>query len=643
MARITWQSVTAPNFSGANDQARLAAELIGSAAQNIGGGLKALDSGLDDSLSAAAKQQAMQIQDPDAWNKMMATQGIAGLGISADRANADLTSFVEGRRDTLVNQERELYNTGRARAEDIRTDEARILAEQANVLANDVGFASLSADDAKKEIIKRTEGNVKLREAALTELAGTDASAWTVDPSLKLPENVTKTTQVIGNALTERQSELDLKVASNPGLRLWDKGKTLGANGNPVGDLAMQVVNQTQLVDGEEKDKVYAETMGSMQDTFNQLQMDYPDLSPELITAAMQERLQSNGWIWSDDKLEVDVKEVRKALDTVNTPEARQALYNERNAYEAEKGALGAAKMEMDRLTQRLGMALTKGNTAEAAKIEAQLAAIQEGLAPAQAQGAMNDAEFSLGTSIPGAAPAATPVAAAGASPEQAAAAIAAAAGTTADPRVQAGQNAGQALVQASQNIDYNVGEMADDVAGLGAGAIMKLGQGLGNAYGYAASAVSPEAGARAFAAADAGGARADAMMDQGLITETRPTFDVNGSGIPEPTPPAPPLTPKQASTTINAAKKDPVTTAQAVLAEAGIDPSRMAQAEKFIAAIESGTSTWGGKLPAAEKEQMVKFLESIMEEASLEMEINGGGDPAVQTLLKTRKQWLKF
>lgn len=638
MARITWQNVTAPNFSGAAESRRLGADLLGSGMENIGGAISALDSGLREKQNAAAMQQALQIQDTAGWDKMMAEGGIQALGISPDRASSDLMQFVTGRRDKLLSDEKAAYTDVRAREEDGRTNAARILGENANVLADKIAFEQLSAEDAQQAIIKATEGDVKLREAALAELAKQDPSTWAVLPGTAVPAEVGQITTGIAQTVAERNSELDFSLGGNDALRLMTEGAALSsAGGSAVEGLASKMTSAMQLEDGEEKTKTYAENMGSLVDGLNSLRAKFPHLSAEIVAAAMDRSLQSNGWIFTGDKAEVAYTDAEALLTSIDTPENRQGLRNESNQITQEKAQLAGIAQRVDYLSNRLAMATSRGtpaSLAEAEEIKLELAAIFDGLAPMNPASQPAIEGLTIGQEVPGPATG---------SSDPAVAAIASAAGgvNTAgamDPRVALSREIGGSLVDGFGRGVQNIGESIDTAAGsvaalggLAAGGATSLAGGL-------ASLVSPSAGEAVFNAADGMYAQAGRFADQGLLTQGRTSFDPRNANDPAPVPAQPAI--QVDPQLLTSVSKDPVGSLRAVLAETSLSAQGMSQVESILTALETGTSL-NGQDPLSRKDR--ERLEGRLNNVLDQLQADGEGGSTVQQLLGSRDKWLKF
>ena len=641
MARITWQNVTAPNFSGAAESRRLGADLLGSGMENIGGAISALDSGLRDKQNAAAMQQALQIQDPGAWDKMMAQGGIQALGISPDRASNELTQFVTNRKNTLLTDEKNAYDTVRIREEDARTDGARILGENANALADKIAFENLSPEEAQQAVIKATEGDVKLREATLAELANQDASTWAVLPGTAMSADVGKVTTGIKQTVAERNAELDFSLGGNDALRLMTEGAALSsAGGNAVESLATKMTNAMQLADGEEKTKAYSENMGSLADGLNSLKAKFPGLSSEIIAAAMDRSLQSNGWVFTGDKAEVAYTDAEALLTSIDTPENRQGLRNEGSRITQEKEQLAATAQRVDFLSNRLAIATSRGTPealAEAEAIKLELSAIFEGMAPMNPAAQPAVGGLSVGTEVPGSGVAAT------ADPAvDALAAAAAAGGGSADPRVDLSRTIGDNFASGLGTNARNVGEALDSAAGFAAGGIGAVAGGVTSLAGGLASLVSPSAGEATFKAADGLFAQAGRFADQGLLTQQRTTFDPRGANnlntvqpVPEPI-----VEPKL----LASVAKDPVGSLRAVLAGSSLSAQGMDQVDGILKALETGTSL-NGKDPLSlkERERLEAQLNNALDQIQEDEARNPDGDKTVQKLLAVRDKWMKF
>lgn len=141
--RITWQNVAAPDMRAAILGQVAAGDQLAKGFSTLGSTFKGVNEQNITDESNAAMLEAMKIQDPDAWNQMMATTGMAGLGVGPGRASAELMQFAEGYGANL-DARRAAVDATNAAADTSRAADQRF---DMNVTANDRLLVTNALDD----------------------------------------------------------------------------------------------------------------------------------------------------------------------------------------------------------------------------------------------------------------------------------------------------------------------------------------------------------------------------------------------------------------------------------------------------------------------------------------------------------------
>lgn len=102
MARITWQNVTAPDLSTSRAALQQAGNSLSSGFQGFADSFRDIEQQQKDAYSQEALARLAQVSDPNQLNSMMASDGLAALGIEDPRyLNADAMQSILGRSSTL--------------------------------------------------------------------------------------------------------------------------------------------------------------------------------------------------------------------------------------------------------------------------------------------------------------------------------------------------------------------------------------------------------------------------------------------------------------------------------------------------------------------------------------------------------------
>ena len=133
----------------------------------------------------------------------------------------------------------------------------------------------------------------------------------------------------------------------------------LGSGGNAIDALLTDVttkINETVPKDAENRG-VYDETPGSVQDTFNTLKAEFGTVPDVIIANLMQQKLQSNGYIWSGPQVVVDTDNIRGILNGLNTPEQLSDLEDQRTKYDNDIKGFASRQAAVDKAIQKMALA----------------------------------------------------------------------------------------------------------------------------------------------------------------------------------------------------------------------------------------------------------------------------------------------
>lgn len=126
MARITWQNVTAPDLSTSRVALQQAGNSLSSGFQGFADSFRDIEQQQKDAYSQEALARLAQVSDPNQLNSIMASDGLAGLGITDPRyLNADAMQSILGRSSTLFDNQNTAANT--ANTESIMNRRNRLL------------------------------------------------------------------------------------------------------------------------------------------------------------------------------------------------------------------------------------------------------------------------------------------------------------------------------------------------------------------------------------------------------------------------------------------------------------------------------------------------------------------------------------
>lgn len=176
MTRLTWQNVTAPDFSGAAQTQQIAARAFDNAIGRVGDSLTAFDNNRKDAADSVVMQNMLKYQDADALQQALAsgqlTQGAnpehvrAATLLKAQGQVGDLMKLAASRQDLRTGEQtfnqNEFLNPIK-----VRQAEANV----GSTLTNTEGTAAQTANvqqstEQGKTLFNQTQENLKLKEAA---------------------------------------------------------------------------------------------------------------------------------------------------------------------------------------------------------------------------------------------------------------------------------------------------------------------------------------------------------------------------------------------------------------------------------------------------------------------------------------------
>ena len=183
MTRLTWQNVTAPDFSGAAQTQQIAARAFDSAIGRVSDGLTAFDNNRKDVADSVVMQNMLKYQDADALQQALAsgqlTQGAnpehvrAETLLKAQGQVGDLMRLAASRQDLRTGEQtfnhNELVNPFK-----VRQAEANVGSTLANTQGTEAQTANVKqTTEQGKTIFDQTQENLKVNEAA--------EKIWTTD------------------------------------------------------------------------------------------------------------------------------------------------------------------------------------------------------------------------------------------------------------------------------------------------------------------------------------------------------------------------------------------------------------------------------------------------------------------------------
>jgi len=172
MARITWQNVTAPDLSTSRAALQSAGNSFDTGFQNFIDTFRDVEQQQKDAYSQEALARLAQVTDPNQMNQMMASGGLASLGITDPRyLNADAMESILGRPKTLFDNQNTAANTANTmstmRRRDALLDGELAQADATLGLTNaQTSLANVQTSQARQDI-ENTKSIISARNARL--------------------------------------------------------------------------------------------------------------------------------------------------------------------------------------------------------------------------------------------------------------------------------------------------------------------------------------------------------------------------------------------------------------------------------------------------------------------------------------------
>ena len=218
MTRLTWQNVTAPDFSGAAQTQQIAARAFDSAIGRVSDGLTTFDNNRKDVADSVVMQNMLKYQDADALQQALAsgqlTQGAnpehvrAETLLKAQGQVADLMRLAASRQDLRTGEQtynhNELVNPFK-----VRKAEADVESTEATTQGTKAQTTNLQQTTKQGEItFNQTQENLKINEAA--------EKIWTTDfvnisspqEAMQRIDEIRATNPKLGQALFNRYATL---------------------------------------------------------------------------------------------------------------------------------------------------------------------------------------------------------------------------------------------------------------------------------------------------------------------------------------------------------------------------------------------------------------------------------------------------
>jgi len=238
MARITWQNVTAPDLSTSRAALQQAGNSLTSGFQGFADSFRDIEQQQKDAYSQEALARLAQVSDPNQLNALMASDGLAGLGVTDSRyLNADAMQSILSRPKALFDNQNTAMNTANLESQINRRDallqgEKDQAAETLNFTKEQIKAAQQTYDyneDANPEKLERLKTEIKQLESQMKIEGNQDTRAkeqWEEELRLAKLEQ----TQIIeSNALNNEINAFASVEAGRKGWRaLQDK-----INANP--------------------------------------------------------------------------------------------------------------------------------------------------------------------------------------------------------------------------------------------------------------------------------------------------------------------------------------------------------------------------------------------------------------------------
>lgn len=356
MARITWQNVTAPDFSAASDASARGAGLFARGMENLADVLGDVQTRKRTQASNAATERMLQFGDVDGWDAALKRGGLSAIGITSDMATSDLMKSFQGRREDLegarnadnraaqdsfnlsrdqYGQDRRELTDSRADAEFARSEDARLRREWANAeihkMATGNGNRDAGAVSMDELLLKVRDLDLGAKDnAALMDAArsydsdefkiASDARMKNADLEERAGTGIRTLDQL------DRAAAFDDNASGNNAVRLW---RSASENfGGSVDDPMAQVIDELVTSNrDEEGNSVFDNSEGQLRAAYNRVVDANPEIPEVIIANAFRNNLGTDSVVWlGDQKERIDESRVNKALEPLKTEAGRKEL-----------------------------------------------------------------------------------------------------------------------------------------------------------------------------------------------------------------------------------------------------------------------------------------------------------------------------
>lgn len=420
MARITWTNVEAPNASGAAQSMALASDMLGKGFDALGGTFGKARESFVDRRSAEALAAAAQINDPDALNQALATQGFAGTfgGVNPADIDPETMKMLMGYRDTLIGNENTRAETAKTQAgtQDIlagipikQDENSRENAQESRTASNyafdrpryekgvitaeeiaaeqqaGAAFAEQLGNDPMlndPEVVKRMIMNEPTLSPAAREAALGAYEKLIGQGELEVPsavkEMVSESFPVFGEAKVSLSTNEQLLSANNvdPELAFWTNAKTKFSEDSEKGSALVQVLDFYKDLAGRQtngNESAVSATANSIQAIYKDLEGQFPGMDPEVIAYAIQQSIgdgssliswnadSSSFRFWDTSRVDVATKEAFARLASIDSPEKRADLEGKSQRLREISDKRSKLSEKMSKLENEIGSLVARG------------------------------------------------------------------------------------------------------------------------------------------------------------------------------------------------------------------------------------------------------------------------------------------
>lgn len=398
--RITWRDVQGPNFRDSILAQRNAADLLGQAFSGFAGVAKDIRTREKDSASNAAVAEALRVSDASAWDRLMAEQGLAGLGANPNDLNATAMEFLQGRRSGLLDNAQTQASTAQtiastdqtradtqialdqnsraARASDweydraveahTRSEEDRVRGNQAMELVDRVSRQELNPEDAAREIEKmgldpRTQAQAMERLAAVPQTRFS-ASAESIAKHASNPDAV-----ALSEGMRLRETEQNMLVSADEFQQFYNTAVQPYEGATDAG----QGLIETLRARSGKDDGNFHNSAGYVRRAYEKFKDKYGGrgkLPDEVIARAMEISIDSGWRLFQEGEAQsLDYSAAEKMLAELSRPGKLKELESTRIAAERQSSELNSMKGKLSEMLSEAALLEERGKPEEAAKV----------------------------------------------------------------------------------------------------------------------------------------------------------------------------------------------------------------------------------------------------------------------------------